>query len=136
VLHSPRTHRLDDNRWDGLTGLYKSPFDPRPLLAKLETESDTAMVWDELWEELHHQGDVGDASYASVPHIVRIYRQRGVVDWNTYAIVAIIDLARTKGNNPRGGRIISQLSQTGHSASRSGLRCAPESVELRLATAK
>src|ERR1700730_5544899 len=93
-------HRLDDNRWDGLTGLYKSPFDPRPLLAKLETESDTAMVWDELWEELHHQGDVGDASYAAVPHIVRIYRQREVVDWTTSAIVAIIDLARTKGKNP------------------------------------
>jgi hypothetical protein len=78
---------LDDNRWNGLTGGYKYPFDPRPLLTKLETESDTAIVWDELWEELHHQGDVGDASYAAAPHIVRIYRQLGVVGWNTYGLL-------------------------------------------------
>jgi len=31
---------------------------------------------------------------------VRIHRKSGVVDWNTYAIVAIIELARGKGNNP------------------------------------
>jgi hypothetical protein len=43
---------------------------------------------------------VGEASYASVPHLVRLHRKRGVVDWNTYAIVAVIELARGKGNNP------------------------------------
>jgi hypothetical protein len=91
---------LDDSRWDGLTGGYRSPFDPRPLLAKLETESDTAIVWHELWDELHHQGDVGEASYAAVPHIVSIYRKRRAADWNTYAIVAVIELARTEGKNP------------------------------------
>jgi len=91
---------LDDKRWDGLTGGYKCPFDPRALLAKLETESDTATVWHQLWDELHHQGDVGDASYAAVPHIVRIYRKRGGIDWNAYAIVAIIEFARTEGKNP------------------------------------
>jgi hypothetical protein len=91
---------LDDSRWDGLTGGYKGPFDPRPLLAKLGSESDTAIVWHELWDELHHQGDVGEASYAAVPHIVSIYRKRGIADWNAYAIVAIIELARTEGKNP------------------------------------
>ena len=54
----------------------------------------------ELWKELHHQGDVGEASYAAVPHLVRIYRERGAIDYNTYAIVAVIELARTSGNNP------------------------------------
>jgi hypothetical protein len=43
---------------------------------------------------------VGEASYAGVPHLVRIYRERGVVDWNTYAIVAVIELARDGGKNP------------------------------------
>jgi hypothetical protein len=43
---------------------------------------------------------VGEASYASVPHLVRIHRSDGTVDWNTYAMVAIIELARGKGNNP------------------------------------
>ena len=43
---------------------------------------------------------MGEASYASVPHLVRIHRTSGSVDWNTYAIVAIIELARGKGTNP------------------------------------
>ena len=55
---------------------------------------------EELWEDLHHQGEVGDASYAAVPFLVRIYQERGAIDWNTYAIVAIIELARTEGKNP------------------------------------
>jgi hypothetical protein len=91
---------LEDPRWSNMTGGYKMPFDPRPLLRRLETEHNTAKVWQELWEELHHQGDVGDASFAAVPFLVRIYQQRGVIDWNTYAIVAIIELARTEGKNP------------------------------------
>jgi hypothetical protein len=72
--------------------------DPRPQLAGLENEENRVKAWHEL--SLHHQGDVGEASYASVPHLVRIHRKSGIVDWNTYAIVAIIDLARGKGNNP------------------------------------
>ena len=92
---------LDDNRWSNLTGGYRTPFDPRPLLARLETEQDTATVWHELWDELHHQGDAGEASYAAIPHLVRIHRRRGVVDWNTYAIVAIIELVRTETKNPQ-----------------------------------
>jgi hypothetical protein len=31
----------------------------------------------------------------------RIYRNHGLVDWNTYAIVAIIESARTERENPR-----------------------------------
>lgn len=43
---------------------------------------------------------MGEASYAAVPHLVRIYRERGGIDWNTYAIVAVIELARDAGKNP------------------------------------
>jgi hypothetical protein len=91
---------LDDNRWNNLTGGYRMKCDPRPLLAQLESNQTRETAWHELWEELHHQADVGEASYASVPHLVRIHRKAGIVDWNTYAIVAIIELARGKGNNP------------------------------------
>jgi hypothetical protein len=89
---------LDDKRWPALTGGYRTPFDPRSLLLKLETD-DAAAAWKNLWEELHHQGDVGDASYAAVPHLVRIYRQHRAIDWNTYAIVAVIELARGRDDN-------------------------------------
>jgi hypothetical protein len=91
---------LDDNRWGNLTGGYKTRFDPRPLLTRLATGQETASVWHGLWDELHHQGDVGDASYAAVPQLVSIHRERDVVDWNTYGIVAIIELARTEPKNP------------------------------------
>jgi hypothetical protein len=89
-----------DKRWEDLAGRYRMRFDPRPLLSSLEGNKDTKTAWHELWEGLHHQGDVGEASYAAVPHLVRIYRKRGVIDWNTYAIVAVIELARHSGKNP------------------------------------
>jgi hypothetical protein len=89
---------FDDERWNHLTGRYRTPFDPRPLIRKLENGEGNAAVWHELWGELHHQGDVGDASYAAVPHIVEIHRQSGIVNWNPYAIVACIESARMTGN--------------------------------------
>jgi hypothetical protein len=91
---------LDDPRWAEMTAGYRVPLDARPLLLKLERGLDPKATWDALWTELHHQGDVGEASYAAVPHLVRIYRQRGVPDWQTYAIVATIELARNQGSNP------------------------------------
>ena len=91
---------FDDERWNHLTGGYKIPFDPRPCLQKLESRQDIASAWKELWEDLHHQGDVGDASYAAVPELVRIYRDGNAADWNLYAMVAIIELARTESRNP------------------------------------
>lgn len=91
---------LDDGRWGNLMGGYRMKCDPRPLLANLQNGRDTEATWHKLWDNLHHQGDVGEASYAAVPHLVRIYRNHGAPDWNTYAIVAVIELARKKGNNP------------------------------------
>ena len=100
VLDFAHMQNSDDQRWRNLTGGYRMPFDPRPLLAKLKAGQDTESTWHELWGELHHQGDVGDASYAAVPLLVDIYRKQGVIDWNTYTMVAIIELARTKSHNP------------------------------------
>jgi hypothetical protein len=91
----------DDDRWNGLKGGYRLPFDPRPLLRRLESGTNLKATWHELWNELHHQGDVGEASYVAVPHLVRIYRQSRIPDWNPYALVACIELARTQGNNPK-----------------------------------
>ena len=73
----------------------------RPQLSELLANNNTKVAWNELWEGLHHQGDVGEASYAAVPHLVRIYRERREFGWNTYAIVAVIELARDDGKNPK-----------------------------------
>jgi hypothetical protein len=57
-------------------------------------------VWQELWQELHHQGDVGEASYAALAPLVRMYTGRGQPDWNIYALAVTIELARNAGANP------------------------------------
>ena len=91
---------FDDLRWSQMKGGYKVPFDSRPLLRQLESDQDVGPIWSELWDELHHQGNVGEASFAAVPHIVRIYRDRGSLDWNAYSIVSVIELARNQNENP------------------------------------
>jgi hypothetical protein len=112
---------LDDERWKDLSGGYRTKFDARSWLRKLESNTHFKEAWHELWEQLHHQGDVGEASYAAVPHIVRIHRLRGEDDWNTYALVAVIELARGRGKNPEVPewlkadyfKAIQQLAETG-----------------------
>jgi hypothetical protein len=91
---------LDDPRWSQMNGGYRIPFDPRPMLAEIEAGRDIEALWHDFWGELYHQGDVGEASYATVPHLVRIHRQRNAPEWNTYALVAAIELAREERNNP------------------------------------
>lgn len=87
---------LTDKRWQQLQGGYRTPFDASVPLTQLEAGKP---VWDELWEELHHQGDVGEASYAAVPHMVRIARAAALRDWNVYALVALIEIERHRKKN-------------------------------------
>src|SRR5438094_414545 len=91
---------FDDPRWPNLIAGYQQPVDLRPLLQQLESRDDVESAWAELWQELYHQGDIGEGSFAAVPHLVRIHKKRGVVDWNTYALVATVELARADRGNP------------------------------------
>lgn len=91
---------FSDPRWAQLRAAYGRPIDLRPLLKNLETAADPQSAWDALWQELYHQGDVGPGSYVAVPHLVRIHRERRAIDWNTYALVASVDVARGQGQNP------------------------------------
>jgi hypothetical protein len=58
---------LDDDRWDELSGGYSNEVRPSPF------PCDREATWHDIWDDLHHQGDVGEAWYAAVPHQVRIY---------------------------------------------------------------
>ena len=89
---------VDDQRWAGLRGGYGEPYDARSAIQRLAANDTSA--WDELWQELHHQGDVGEASYAALPLIVRAHERRGAADRNTYALSATIEEARHNGKNP------------------------------------
>ena len=92
---------LDDLRWNEFEGGYRIKYNPSVALANLEKNTLTpTQIWDELWENLHHQGNVGIASYAAVPHLARIIRNRQLFDNNGFAMVVVIELARGKGKNP------------------------------------
>ena len=92
--------QMDDERWSDLEGGYCIRCDPRDALRRLAS-GDVALAWEELWVELYHQGDVGVASFAAVPELVRIHEARGIADWNTYALAATIEEARDNPNNPQ-----------------------------------
>ena len=85
---------LSDERWSGLTGGYKVAYDPRHAIDLLAKDYGDSTAWDELLSELHHQGDVGDASYAAVPELVRISAQHHPAHWALYGLAATIEEAR------------------------------------------
>lgn len=91
---------LDDPRWQQLNGGYHLRYDPTPALRKLESNFDIDNTWQELWTELHHQGDVDVASYAAIPQLVRIQKEHGRLGWNLYALASTIEIERYRRNNP------------------------------------
>jgi hypothetical protein len=94
---------LDDNLWKTLKGGYKIDYDvsiPLRRLEQTENKEEIKKILDELWNELHHQGDVGLASYMALPQLVRISKSKGLFDWNVLAICSVIEQQRHLGHNP------------------------------------
>lgn len=88
---------LDDPLWLTLEGGYRQPYDVSGPLKALRAGDD---VWHELWEELHHQGDVGAASYAAVPQLVAIFADAAQRTDDFYALIALIEIERHRQYNP------------------------------------
>jgi hypothetical protein len=94
---------LTDNIWQELEGGYRTPYDVSIPLRKLEEIDDPEImkpIWEELWNELHHQGDVGIASYLAIPQIVKIGINKEIIDWNLLGICCVIEQQRILGDNP------------------------------------
>jgi hypothetical protein len=91
---------LDSEIWQYLDGGYRIEYDATVLLRDLLALDDPRSVWDEIWNELHHQGDVGTASYAVMPWLLRIYREKDWVDFNLPAYAFAVERARMKTDNP------------------------------------
>lgn len=87
---------LNDPRWRDYVGGYGLPYDASVALRKLFTAGASEAIWQELWNELHHQGDLGAASYAAVPHLVEFVRTQAKLNWNALALIAVIELERPK----------------------------------------
>ena len=67
---------LNSPIWSQLEHAYGCASDTPGLLRQLEShvedESPEAEPWFSLWSSLCHQGDVYHASFAAVPHILKI----------------------------------------------------------------
>ncbi len=85
--------------WSQLRGGYRVPYDPRPAIQRLDTANDAA-AWDELWQELHHQGDLGEASYVAVPLLVELEARKRTLGWQFYALINTVETERHRKANP------------------------------------
>jgi hypothetical protein len=93
---------LEDPRWKDFNGGYGIPYNASVPLLKLERSSSTEEIdeiFSELLQELHHQGDVGLASYFAVPHIIRIAKAKSLFHFNVFGLISVIEIER-HSNNP------------------------------------
>lgn len=92
---------LDDPRWETFEGGYKhTRFDCVSLIRHLQQHGTDAAFWDIAWEDLHHQGDVGEATYAFVPHLAEHVVASRDVDHMVYIFASVVELARESSRNP------------------------------------
>src|SRR5690349_8232747 len=94
---------LNDKIWGELKGGYRMVYDvsvPLRLLEAADDPKDMDRIYNELFLELHHQGDVDLGSYLAIPQLIRIAKQKGLFDWNILALCATIEQQRHLGKNP------------------------------------
>ena len=97
---------LDDPRWADLSHAYGPAADIPQMLRHLAVSTGPksdymAEPWFSLWSSLCHQGDVFDASYAAVPHLVEIVgKASGPIDFCFFQLPAAVEVARNKGRGP------------------------------------
>ena len=91
---------LDSPRWSELQHAYGSAADIPPLLRQLESFPSSAgdsEPWFSLWSALCHQDDVYTASFAAVPHIIRVLASDPMrADFSSFQLPACIEIARAR----------------------------------------
>ena len=96
---------LESQRWSRLSHAYGDAAEIPKLLADLEAlpadDTPEAEPYFSLWSALCHQGDIYLASYAAVPHVVRVMATASVpVPWTLFLLVSCIEIARQRGRGP------------------------------------
>lgn len=96
---------INDNViWADLNGGYGIPFDasiPLRELASTTDKNESDSIFKNLWDNLHHQGDVGLASYYSVPELINVCIEKNSFDWNFIGLCFEIEHCRRHQHNPQ-----------------------------------
>ncbi len=91
---------LDSPKWSELFHAYGKASDIPDLLRQLETMpawDGEEEPWFSIWSSLAHQGDVYSASFAAVPHVVRILAQApNQADFSYFQFPAWVEICRQK----------------------------------------
>jgi hypothetical protein len=94
---------LDNPIWNTLTGGYKDRYNaslPLKKLAAASRQSDFEPILDDMWVNLHHQGDVGTASYLAIPQLVSICISKKSLHWKFIGLCVMIENCRLDKHNP------------------------------------
>lgn len=92
---------LADGRWETYrAGYNRAPYNVVPLIRQLLQSGTSKPFWDEVWAQLHHQGDLGEASYALVPYLALYLRTAPTLDAMLLAYAAVVEIERPRNGNP------------------------------------
>ncbi|MBC7948679.1 MAG: hypothetical protein H7Y42_12400 [Chitinophagaceae bacterium] len=94
---------LDSPSWRSLYGGNKIPYNASLPLKKLRDAvkpEEVSVILDALKENLHHNGDVGTASYAAIPQLVAICITKRSFDSRYIGLCLLIELCRIEKHNP------------------------------------
>ena len=94
---------FEDPRWKTLDGTYGMHYDPRPLLNKLpkaESIEEQKAIFSEWWNDLYHDGNVGLASYATIPKLVRIGIETPILCPDFFTLISLVEISRHDSQNP------------------------------------
>jgi hypothetical protein len=67
---------------------------------QLQRAGISGQFWEVVWDELHHQGDVGEATYARIPYLVDYQSRQRELDEQLFHFCVVVDLAQPENNNP------------------------------------
>jgi hypothetical protein len=96
---------LNDARWSTLSNAYgASSHIPKLLVDAEKLPEDSGRdvePYFSLWSALCHQGNVYSASYAALPHLIRIVEENpDQFRWTLLLLVHAIEVARSEGRGP------------------------------------
>jgi hypothetical protein len=74
------------------------PYDAVPLIRQLQREGATGKFWEEVWTELHHQGDLGEAAYALVPYLGDYQSRQQQLDEQLLHFCVLVDLEQPENH--------------------------------------